>query len=157
MNHIEYRIIVGIGTWYCRKRGIEQSPGLRSAREFLDQGVTANLQEAMAYAFTRWWRILAGILAIFIIFGLIYDGFFFTRTSRVPTVIMAVLIAPGFGSLALVGGFMQIRLRFLGNSIAREDDPPPPRVVPKFYDFWVAVAVTVFFLIAIATSPLPVN
>jgi hypothetical protein len=150
---VEYRLVVALGSQYCRIRQIAPGAELTSAREITKNRHPSpeDILAAANYAFRIWFRILVTFMALLVILGAIYDKFFFTRSSLVPFIFFGAIIALLIGSACEVA-LIKSRLGFLVVWYARisKSEYPPRRVMPKIYDFWLGVVVMLIFFPIVA-------
>lgn len=144
LNHLEYRLAVAMGTWYCALRHVQPSEELVSARQILvDPTPPADRQvSAAAFANRAWLGILVILLVPFLGYGLLFDGLFYTRSNVAPFIPEVVFGALFVGSIveALV---VRLRARLLVWSDERHDGQLARWVLPTPYDFWPGVVAAI--------------
>jgi hypothetical protein len=154
LDRLEYRLVARMGTWYCAKRGVSPTEGLIGAIEIssVRRPPDDTLLVGGGYAFRMWCRIMYVLVALLIVFGFLFDGFFYTRTNIAPYVVLAVVAGASIAVIVEIG-VLKLRLGFLVPARVRSAELPR-RVFPHFYDFWFAVVVLLIAVPAVLFGPL---
>lgn len=92
------------------------------------------------YVFRVWCRVMYVLIAVLVGYGFAFDELFYSRRNIGSDVFLALL---GALLIAVVVQVTVVRVR-LGFLVRFGEGVPPKRALPKWYDFWFAVAVAVF-------------